>query len=397
MFKIMIVEDELISQKILQQYIATKLPEYKITHVCNHGREALEKFNEEAVDILLVDIRMPMMNGLDFLKKLKEISIDYVVIIMSSYNEFEYAKEAISLGVCHYLLKPIDFVELEEALGAANIALKNKRIVTSRGNEISYEVQKEYFRSIVSAIYTDENTAICEWNNAGFKIPYDSNGVYLQVEYKDITNWSYGSEELITAIKNILIMLYNPRICISVNYTTGNCQFVLMVKELPQNFHQLHVQVRTLLNVSIYAKEILVFYSVEELRKYIIKNMNDSLVNSIMELDSESMNKERIEKAIEYMQIHYVEDLSRNTIAEKVFISPAHFSRCFKMYTGMSYKDYLTEIRMKKAIEMLSTSMKISDIALKCGYQNSGRFIINFRQYTGFTPTEYRIKMLKIF
>jgi len=52
--------------------------------------------------------------------------------------------------------------------------------------------------------------------------------------------------------------------------------------------------------------------------------------------------------------------------------------------------DYLTTVRMQKSIELLNTNMRINDIAEKVGYQNRNRFIINFRQYTGYTPTEYR-------
>ena len=91
-----------------------------------------------------------------------------------------------------------------------------------------------------------------------------------------------------------------------------------------------------------------------------------------------------------------MEDLTRDDVASKVFMCGAHFSRCFKKETGITYLDYLIDLRMKKAIELLQTNCKIQDIAKKIGYTSQNRFIINFRHYTSYTPSEYRRKVLNI-
>ena len=104
----------------------------------------------------------------------------------------------------------------------------------------------------------------------------------------------------------------------------------------------------------------------------------------------------RIQKAVDYVNQHYGEDLAREDVAAKVYMSGAHFSRCFKIVTGSTYKDYLTELRMQKAIELLKTNTKISDIAQKVGYTNSNRFNVNFRSYTSYSPSEYRSKVLNL-
>ena len=62
----------------------------------------------------------------------------------------------------------------------------------------------------------------------------------------------------------------------------------------------------------------------------------------------------------------------------------------------MSFLNYLTTVRMKKAIELLGTRMKVNDIARAVGYQSRNRFFINFRQYTSYSPTEYRRLILKM-
>lgn len=107
-------------------------------------------------------------------------------------------------------------------------------------------------------------------------------------------------------------------------------------------------------------------------------------------------NDDIIQKAINYINCNYNQDLSRETLAASIYLSPSHFSYLFKQKTGTSFMDYLTTVRMQKSIELLATNMRINDIAEKVGYQNRNRFIINFRQFTGYTPTEYRKNILAI-
>ena len=70
MYRIMLVDDEIVSQNIVQQYIATRLPGYQISAVLNNGWEALQAFRDSPADIMLVDIRMPVMDGLTLIEKL---------------------------------------------------------------------------------------------------------------------------------------------------------------------------------------------------------------------------------------------------------------------------------------------------------------------------------------
>ena len=103
-----------------------------------------------------------------------------------------------------------------------------------------------------------------------------------------------------------------------------------------------------------------------------------------------------IQRAITYIQSHFSEDLTREDVADAVFLSSAYFSRFFKRKTGMNFIDYLTTVRMEKAAELLTTNMRVGDIAQKVGYQSRNRFFINFRQFSGYNPTEYRRQILKM-
>ena len=98
-----------------------------------------------------------------------------------------------------------------------------------------------------------------------------------------------------------------------------------------------------------------------------------------------------VEKAVEYMNTHYMQDISADTIAQDVFITPAHLRRVFKNVTGQTIQEYILTARMNKAREMLSsTDLKIFEVAQAVGYENPPYFNIVFKKYFGKTPGEYR-------
>lgn len=109
-----------------------------------------------------------------------------------------------------------------------------------------------------------------------------------------------------------------------------------------------------------------------------------------------SQHSSQIQKAIQYIHQNYSKDLSRDSLAAALFISPSYFSIQFKKEMGVSFMEYLTKIRITVAIELLKSNLRINDIAERVGYRNRNRFIINFKEITGFTPSEYRKKVLSM-
>jgi len=100
-----------------------------------------------------------------------------------------------------------------------------------------------------------------------------------------------------------------------------------------------------------------------------------------------------IAKVQRYIGDHLQEELSRERIAGQVFLNPAYLSRLFRKETGRSLTDYMTELRMKKAMHGLAkTNNRISEIAAACGYANFSHFSQQFRRACGMTPQEYRKK-----
>src|SRR5690554_6484204 len=115
MRKLLIVDDENNIRRGLKVMIERQYPGmYEIT-VASDGEEALEKIIDTSVDIVITDIRMPGMDGITLIHRINELAIKPKVIILSGFEEFHYAKEAIKNNVQEYLLKPIVREELFKA------------------------------------------------------------------------------------------------------------------------------------------------------------------------------------------------------------------------------------------------------------------------------------------
>lgn len=116
MLKLMIVDDEYLFREALKVSLPWNVLGYEICCDAENGYDALEKMKEFKPDVALVDINMPIMDGLEFAAEIRETVENVKIIIITGYGEFSYAHQAIQLGVENYLLKPVDEKELANIL-----------------------------------------------------------------------------------------------------------------------------------------------------------------------------------------------------------------------------------------------------------------------------------------
>lgn len=125
MYNILVVDDE----KLMRTYLANNIPvftdKYQVSGIAKDGREAMELLKKQHYDVVITDIQMPEIDGLCLAKYIHENLQDTVVIIISGYNDFEYAQKAIHYQVTDYLLKPLVDQALKELL--ENIAVRLKK------------------------------------------------------------------------------------------------------------------------------------------------------------------------------------------------------------------------------------------------------------------------------
>lgn len=135
MYSVMLVDDEKLILEGLENIIDWGKLGLKITSTSLNGYDALEKFKEEPVDIVITDINMPRMTGLELIKEIRSFNSTTRFIILTGYDEFRYAQEAIKYGIESYILKPIDEEALE--LDLTNIIKQFNQIKKEKNKILS--------------------------------------------------------------------------------------------------------------------------------------------------------------------------------------------------------------------------------------------------------------------
>ena len=115
MYSVLIVDDEVITCNGLAKIMSNIRPYWKI-ETAYDGKEGIKKFQENHFDVLITDIKMPFMDGIDLIQQIKAIQPETICIIQSAYSDFEYARNALKMGVTDYILKPIGKKGIKELI-----------------------------------------------------------------------------------------------------------------------------------------------------------------------------------------------------------------------------------------------------------------------------------------
>ena len=129
----MLVDDEIFITEGLKAIIDWNKLGLEVVQTAQNGEEAIQKYYENPVDIIVTDINMPKKTGLELVKELKEAHQPVKFIILSGYDEFSYAKKAIEYGVENYILKPINEEELEASLNQLMVNLAKEKTIINKG------------------------------------------------------------------------------------------------------------------------------------------------------------------------------------------------------------------------------------------------------------------------
>ncbi|MDR1580573.1 MAG: response regulator [Synergistaceae bacterium] len=129
MYNVLIVDDEPIIRAGMCKFIDWEKAGFKIVGTAENGHSALRQYRRTPADLVVTDISMPRMDGLDLIRQIKNENGLTVFIIISGYDQFEYARQGIKLAVTDYLLKPIDEDELLKTLSAIKRRLDEQRNV----------------------------------------------------------------------------------------------------------------------------------------------------------------------------------------------------------------------------------------------------------------------------
>ncbi len=171
MYKILIVDDEKVERNGIKFLLKQTGIEYEVTEAVN-GKAALEYINNNQVDIILTDVKMPFMDGIELIENVAALKRNVRYVIFSGCSEFDYAKQAVRLGVSDYILKPVDpkefqntihkvVAEMDEAklendIKNKSIEYMNEHILYLLANGSDLNAVEEYNNGLVSLDFINE-------------------------------------------------------------------------------------------------------------------------------------------------------------------------------------------------------------------------------------------------
>ncbi|MFD0677594.1 MULTISPECIES: response regulator transcription factor [unclassified Paenibacillus] len=197
MYKVIIVDDEKLLRQGFIHMTDWSVNGFEIVGDASNGIEALELVERYQPDIVVTDIRMPGMDGIELTRILKQRYKDIQVIVLSSYNDFEYVKETLQLGALDYILKPkMQYTDLVNAMEKAKANKHHKELAKDTQSEIRKKSMQSFFKSLLcETSQTDE--AILEQIIA-FRLPLQPGPMRLisiQLELPETDSTSDASQE----------------------------------------------------------------------------------------------------------------------------------------------------------------------------------------------------------
>lgn len=386
-YKVIIADDEKLILKNLAQIIDWQRLDCEIIGTAQNGQEVMAIIENQQVDLLLTDISMPEMSGIELLKTLNQITHKPMVILISGYDDFEYAKEGIKNNAFDYILKPIDYDELEDCVKRALNKIKEQKVsvyehekyaiyelITSGKVDVQIKNKQALYFSVlvknykedIEFIFTKNEDFLSKWNANLFVYKLSDREVMVVVEMAK--NFINQAREITDAFSQQLLHAGSDQCIISVGK---------VVEQLFEIKHSVDV-----------AKELLKY------ENYISGNV----------LTEERLKKEykpsqsaadMMEEALNYIRNHFQNDLGVEQTAEHVGLSVSYFSLLFKQKTGLTFLDYVTNVRMEYACLFLqNTDLKTYEIAERVGYSDQRYFSQVFKRKIKKTPSEYR-KLVK--
>lgn len=409
MIKTLLIDDEPLTTQALRKVFEVNFPAIEIISETTDGNKAWELIMTQIPDFIVSDINMPILNGLELIGKIREAGLPIKVILVTAYSEFEYARKAIQLGASGYLLKPFMQTELIHEIYKVTQEIENEKVMQGYKDKVSkvIPIVEENALKKLLAGKMDPTTYKEFLDIVGNKWDKCLVCVYqLGMESSKINDIEEIVKiSIIEEINDYLLVCGFHGISFFRKFNEIVLTFTPPQKELSiKEIESITIQGC----VQIIAKYLHEAISVGTSKsEYTLQHLTDAYENAITHL---SFNYENniipshgnmestldhqdmlITKVIDFCGQNYAQDISLQTAADHLNINKFYFCTLFKEKLNVTFWDYITQLRIEQAKELLKTTTKsISNIALQIGYVNSSHFGRIFKETTKVTPAEYR-------
>ncbi|MCT4542627.1 MAG: response regulator [Vallitalea sp.] len=450
MIKVLMVDDEKMVRKGIISIMNWEKFNMIVVGEASNGRSALEFLRINPVDLIITDLTMPGLSGLDFIEKLRKEYPTIYIVISTIHQEFDIIQKALQYDILDYITKSqIESNNTDEILGRISSRIKLKK---SQNVNTLFGGKENFNNNIIIYSPTDFDSSQIEQLGFNLKTPIRQLDVKLillqKCSSKHLTRFLSNKIlafqiicdydiEISTLLKTINTYI-NKNLFYSYNdfkkIYTCNINKLINTNTEP-NDHEIKKVIEQMKYLTwVYSevafeknkKDILNLYlTKEEMKKFIyslfitwsvyinfdmatyyerlsslnfwyeyelfLNEIRNHIRKNIHLEDSKETTVNLIDDAISYIHINYNNDISLNDILDIVHMSKSYFSKVFKQVTNKTFTCYLKELRIEKAKKMLiNTDENIYFIGQKVGYNNEKYFRKIFKEVTGMQPKKYR-------
>jgi two-component system response regulator YesN len=417
----------------------------ELAGTCKNGLLALQWLETNPVDIVLTDIKMPIMDGIELLNRISRLYPFISVVILSGYDDYSFIRESLKNGVFDYLLKPVQPEELESVMcGLTENIDRNRqqqmkiKILEKKARFSTKYFRQDFLKQLLASPMTD--SAIEEGCTYG-ELSFES-GLYtvclFRLDALDSKHFSQlpDRELILFAFENIFRELCdNEELGYSfVDPQTGDCyvlfthaglqsgetEFMKTIAAFKDSLYRIDGLIRSTVSCGIgtACRSVRDIHSSARNAKAALKGRKGT--DCIIRYDEAAFSPEETEacppapasqpspastnidinskkhllkEAVNYINTHYMQSVTLNEVAEHIYINPVYLSNIFKEVIGVNFIHYLTNLRIEEAKKLLQNpAYKVSEVGECVGYENPGYFSKVFKKYTSYTPYEYRCK-----
>jgi two-component system response regulator YesN len=386
LFRLMIIEDEVYIRKGLCNGVPWRQLGFVVVGVAEDAEEALSLFDEARVDVVLTDIRLPGLDGLALIEKIKNKSKDVLFVIISGYGDFNYAQKAIELGVDHYLLKPTSDLKIEEIFNSVYQKLFKRHKDRQKLSQMEYDAKYgrcQRRKQILAKLLQGEEVTKDNIQKADLK-PSAWYGIgvvsleHLSGSFEEDNIKELWEQVFIDANIDIIVMPQKQNGVIVVE-----CQ----VRPLNIQQHITDLVEKLSTNGQLYCNWGGFFLGLEGIK-----------VSYQCALTSESIIKENLFNTddliidiVSYIEKNYANHITLEQLANVFYMNATYICTYFRKKTGIKLFDLLAYVRIDRAkYKLKNTENSIADIAEQCGFTDYRRFGKVFKLHTGYSPSEYR-------
>lgn len=412
LYTVVVADDE----DELREAVCTMIPwqelGFRLVGSASNGLDALQLVEEREPDLLLTDIRMPFISGIELARQVRDVRPMTHIAFLSGYDDFEYAQQAIQYNIISYMLKPLTVSGLGQELRAirqkidAQFALFRQAPPQDGGQAMRVSLLSALALDGYAEPFTAEQEEEYE-RRCGF-LP-DAGGKHgyvvmvaalLNGDGSLDTPPSFAAPVDRLAAKYLRgASFYAPGKVVSVLLDSGpefTEYLYVLTNEIPQMASRVLGR-RCCIGVSrtvpLSGLHGAYCEAMEVLRQGDRSEAGARFIGDLA--PAVKGGKQLCERAMEVLGQHYMDaSLSLVSLSGMLGVSPNHLSACMKKYAGETFINILIRKRMEAAREMLSaTSLRIGEIAARCGYTDQHYFSYCFKKYCGESPNSMRRRL----